>query len=311
MTNGEKEEIIELTEVVEESSSYTERGNAETSGRPNHERREEEGSQEEAASSPSEAMPSLITPPTPEEKPVPETERNTCQEVSRPAEPPPLCEDYESEVRALREALNARAERWLGTEGVQVLNQGVREMIPRIAEEEMEKEIEKFKAEVEKIRTLQEALSAKVEKWLDSEGLQVLNQGVREMIPAIAKEVLEKEAERLQEELEGIRVHKEALNTRAEKWLAAEGLQVLDQRAREMMPRIAAEAFGKEIEKLQAEVEKMQAQKEALQMKTEEWMASDGMRVLERVAREMFPLIATEVLRQEIEKLKVDAEEKV
>jgi len=311
MTNGEKEEIIELTEVVEESSSSTERGNAETSGRPNHERREEEESQEEAASSPSEAMPSLITPPTPEEKPVPETERNTRQEVSRTAEPPPSFEDYESEVRALREAFNARAERWLGTEGVQVLNQGVREMIPRIAEEEMEKEIEKFKAEVEKIRTLQEALSAKAEKWLDSEGVQVLNQGVREMIPAIAKEVLEKEAERLQEELEGIRVQKEALNTRAEKWLAAEGLQVLDQRAREMMPRIAAEAFGKEIEKLQAEVEKMQAQKEALQMKTEEWMASDGMRVLERVAREMFPLIATEVLRQEIEKLKVNAEEKV
>lgn len=249
MANGEKEEIIELTEVVEESSSS--------------------------------------------------------------AETPPSFEDYEAEVRALREALNARAERWLATEGVQVLNQGVREMIPRIAEEGMEKEIEKFKAEVEKIRTLQEALSAKVEQWLDSEGLQVLNQRVREMIPPIAKEVLEKETERLQGEVEGIRAQKEALNTRAERWLAAEGLQVLDQRAREMIPRIAAEAFGKEIEKLQAEVEKMQAQKEALQMKTEEWMASDGIRVLERVAREMFPLIATEVLRQEIEKLKVDAEEKV
>ncbi|MCJ7494763.1 MAG: hypothetical protein MUP68_11085, partial [Deltaproteobacteria bacterium] len=105
MTNEEKKEIIELTEVVEESPSS--------------------------------------------------------------AEPPPSFEDYEAEVRALREALNARAERWLTTEGVQVLNQGVREMIPRIAEEGMEKEIEKFKAEVEKIRTLQEALSAKVEQWLD------------------------------------------------------------------------------------------------------------------------------------------------
>jgi len=249
MTNEEKEEIIELTEVVEESPGS--------------------------------------------------------------AEPPTSFEDYEAEVRALREALNARAERWLTTEGVQVLNQGVREMIPRIAAEGMEKEIEKFKAEVEKIRTLQEALSAKVEQWLDSEGLQVLNQRVREMVPPIAQEVLEKETERLQGEVEGIRAQKEALNAKAEKWLAAEGLQVLDQRAREMIPRIAAEAFGKEIEKLQAEVEKMQAQKEALRMKTEEWMASDGIRVLERVAREMFPLIATEVLRQEIEKLKVDAEEKV
>ncbi len=108
-----------------------------------------------------------------------------------------------------------------------------------------------------------------------------------------------------------VRAQKEALNAKAERWLAAEGLQVLDQRVREMIPRIAAEAFGKEIEKLQAEVEEMQGQKEALQMKTEEWMASDGIRVLERVAREMFPLIATEVLRQEIEKIKVGAEEKV
>ncbi len=108
-----------------------------------------------------------------------------------------------------------------------------------------------------------------------------------------------------------VRAQKEALNAKAERWLAAEGLQVLDQRVREMIPRIAAEAFGKEIEKLQAEVEEMKGQKEALQMKTEEWMASDGIRVLERVAREMFPLIATEVLRQEIEKIKVGAEEKV
>lgn len=108
-----------------------------------------------------------------------------------------------------------------------------------------------------------------------------------------------------------VRALREALNARAERWLTTEGVQVLNQGVREMIPRIAAEAFGKEIEKLQAEVEKMQAQKEALQMKTEEWIASDGIRVLERVAREMFPLIATEVLRQEIEKLKVDAEEKV
>jgi hypothetical protein len=39
-------------------------------------------------------------------------------------------------------------------------------------------------------------------------------------------------------------------------------------------------------------------------------MAVEGVRVLERLAREMFPKIATEVLRQEIEKLKAGIEEK-
>jgi hypothetical protein len=34
------------------------------------------------------------------------------------------------------------------------------------------------------------------------------------------------------------------------------------------------------------------------------------MRVCERVAREMFPAIAAEILRREIEKLKTEAEEK-
>ena len=103
---------------------------------------------------------------------------------------------------------------------------------------------------------------------------------------------------------------REALSAKAEKWLTVEGQQILEQGAREMMPRIAAEVLGKEMEKMRAEVEKIGVQKEALQRKTEEWMAADGIRVCERVAREMFPVIATEVLRQEIEKLKAEAEEK-
>ncbi len=66
----------------------------------------------------------------------------------------------------------------------------------------------------------------------------------------------------------------------------------------------------KEMEEIRAEVNKMGVQKEALQRKIEEWMAVEGSRVCERVAREMFPAIAAEVLRQEIEKLKAEAEEK-
>jgi len=54
----------------------------------------------------------------------------------------------------------------------------------------------------------------------------------------------------------------------------------------------------------------VRAMKEALKAQVEEWMASDGPRVLERVAREMFPEIAEAVLRREIEKLKAEFEEK-
>jgi len=49
--------------------------------------------------------------------------------------------------------------------------------------------------------------------------------------------------------------------------------------------------------------------KKALRAGAEEWMASEGVRVLERIAREMFPKIAREVLGQEIEKLKAQVKE--
>ena len=52
------------------------------------------------------------------------------------------------------------------------------------------------------------------------------------------------------------------------------------------------------------------AMRSALTVKAEEWMASEGVRVLERVAREMFPRIAEGVLRREIDKLKAEMKEK-
>ncbi|MGD0625305.1 MAG: hypothetical protein ABSB32_11370 [Thermodesulfobacteriota bacterium] len=48
------------------------------------------------------------------------------------------------------------------------------------------------------------------------------------------------------------------------------------------------------------------AMRESPKVGAEEWMASEGVRILEQVAREMFPQIAREVLRQEIEKLKAE-----
>jgi hypothetical protein len=54
----------------------------------------------------------------------------------------------------------------------------------------------------------------------------------------------------------------------------------------------------------------LRALREALTAKAEAWMASEGVRVLERVAREIFPQIAEGVLRREVERLKAEVKEK-
>ena len=54
----------------------------------------------------------------------------------------------------------------------------------------------------------------------------------------------------------------------------------------------------------------MQAIREAMLARVEKWVAQEGVRVLERVGREIFPKIAEDMIRKEIEKLKTEAEEK-
>jgi hypothetical protein len=67
---------------------------------------------------------------------------------------------------------------------------------------------------------------------------------------------------------------------------------------------------GKEGERSHEHASELLAMKSALTVKAEEWIASEGVRVLERVAREMFPRIAEGVLRREIDKLKAEMKEK-
>jgi len=50
--------------------------------------------------------------------------------------------------------------------------------------------------------------------------------------------------------------------------------------------------------------------REAMLSRVERWVSQEGVQVLERVAREIFPKIAEEVLRKEIEKMKAEAEER-
>jgi hypothetical protein len=54
----------------------------------------------------------------------------------------------------------------------------------------------------------------------------------------------------------------------------------------------------------------MKALREAMLARVEKWVAQEGVRVLERVSREIFPRIAEDMIRKEIEKLKAEAEEK-
>lgn len=50
--------------------------------------------------------------------------------------------------------------------------------------------------------------------------------------------------------------------------------------------------------------------KEIFSARVEEWLASAGAGILERMGREVFPRVAEKIIRQEIEKLKNEAEEK-
>lgn len=121
MTDGKKEEeIIELTEVIEEKPGKTAAG-------PLKEPKGEERRELKVL---------YGFPSVPGAPPVPEP-------------PWPLIPDYASELKAMKEALEAKAEKWMATEGVQVLERAAREIFPKIAEEVLRKEIEKIKAKVE------------------------------------------------------------------------------------------------------------------------------------------------------------------
>jgi hypothetical protein len=53
----------------------------------------------------------------------------------------------------------------------------------------------------------------------------------------------------------------------------------------------------------------MRSIREAMLNRVEKWVAQEGVQVLERIAREMFPKVAEEGIRKEIENMKKEAEE--
>jgi hypothetical protein len=72
-------------------------------------------------------------------------------EPPRPAPEPPKIPvpDMEAEMRAIREAMLSRVEKWVGQEGGPILERVAREVFPKVAEEIIRKEIEKLKKEAE------------------------------------------------------------------------------------------------------------------------------------------------------------------
>jgi hypothetical protein len=49
--------------------------------------------------------------------------------------------------------------------------------------------------------------------------------------------------------------------------------------------------------------------KDVLRNRAEEWISRQGVQIMEQIAREMFPKIAQDVLRREIEKIKAEAKD--
>jgi hypothetical protein len=84
--------------------------------------------------------------PSPVQEPV-----RRAPEPPRPAPEPPKIPvpDMEAEMRAIREAMLSRVEKWVAQDGGQILERVAREVFPRVAEEVIRKEIEKLKKEAE------------------------------------------------------------------------------------------------------------------------------------------------------------------
>ena len=160
----------------------------------------------------------------------------------------------------------------------------------------------------EEVSPSSEGINRQAEEWAASEGVQILERVAGKILPGIASKILEKEVVRLRGEVEGFRAEKETLQAGVEKWLGSEGVKVLEQQTREILPGIAAGALGREVEKLKAALEELRAEKEALKMKADQWLSSEGMRILKQEAGAIFPRIAEEVLSGEIEKLKKEEE---
>jgi hypothetical protein len=268
-TDKEKEEIIELTEVVGEKPSSSEK--REFKERLSPEREEK-------------------------------YENRTPFPLGDPGS-----SSFDVSSRALKEAMTSHVENWTAGEGGQIIQRMAADFIPRITQERLSPELEKIKAEMAALRAQREGLSDRVEKWLRKEGVEVIEGISQETISKIAARDLSKEIEKVRTEMEKLRTEREALSRKQEDWFSSEGLKSFGKKAQEAIPRIVQEALRPELENLKIEIEKGRTEAEELNRRAALWFENEGRQVLEKIAREIFPQIAEKILRQEIEKLKEEA----
>jgi hypothetical protein len=139
-----EEEIIELTEVVEEDLNPAWKIGRETS--PPVEPMV--GVKKERMGEPEIPRKKLDLPPEKEE-PTQKMETEPPRKFSPGAiAPKPISsQTYEPEVLELKDVLRTRVEEWISRQGVQIMEQIAREMFPKIAQDVLRREIEKIKAE--------------------------------------------------------------------------------------------------------------------------------------------------------------------
>ncbi len=128
MANRKSEEIIELTEVIEEEPFPADKGGGEP--------------------------PFLSIPASPLKDPKGQGIHPSGKEdlvLKRPLDDSPRAPSpgYEAEILALQERWNARIEAWFAKEGNAILERIAREQFPKIAEKILRSEIEKMKTEIE------------------------------------------------------------------------------------------------------------------------------------------------------------------
>jgi molecular chaperone GrpE (heat shock protein) len=156
-------------------------------------------------------------------------------------------------------------------------------------------------------RIMKESPTRETENWAAREGARLVERLAADFIPRIVTERLSLEIEKLKVETDALRARGEAFSRKLEEWFSSEGLKCIEEKAREAVSRVPAEALHPEIEALKKEMKNIQAQGEELSRRTQLWLEGEGKQILEKVARELFPQMAERVLRQEIERLKEES----
>jgi len=159
----------------------------------------------------------------------------------------------DSSARTQREGPAGEAENWGAQEGARLLERLAADFIPRIVTERLSPEVAKLKDEADALSARGQAFSQRLEGWFSSEGLRSLEQKAREEIPRVAAAALHPEIAALKKEMEKIQAQGEELNRRARAWFESEGKEVLEKVARELFPEMAERVLRQEIERLKEE----------------------------------------------------------